>query len=111
MAHDPALGPLIVVGAGGILAEHLAKRAVVLPPLTGEAAARLIESLPFAGILRGVRGQPSCDLAAIAAAVVSFSLLVVDLGGHLVAFDVNPLICSPSGVLAVDALAVTRVTA
>ena len=34
MARDPALGPLIVVGAGGVLAEYLADRAVALPPLT-----------------------------------------------------------------------------
>ena len=40
MARDPALGPLIVVGAGGILAEYLADRAVALPPLTGRPPPR-----------------------------------------------------------------------
>ena len=34
MARDPALGPLIIVGAGGVLAEYLAERSVALPPLT-----------------------------------------------------------------------------
>ena len=42
---------------------------------------------------------------ALADAIAAFSRLVADLGDHLDAFDVNPLICSPSGVLAVDALA------
>ena len=106
MARDPALGPLIVVGAGGELAEYRSERSVALPPLTPLAAAEMIAGLRIAEILRGVRGQPPCDLDALIAAIVSFSALVTDLGEHLAAFDLNPLICAPSGVLAVDALAV-----
>ena len=105
MARDPALGPLIVVGAGGVLAEYLAERAVALPPLTTADAARLISGLRVAEILAGVRGQPPCDVDAVISALVAFSLLVVNLGEYLDAFDVNPLICSPTGVCAVDALA------
>lgn len=108
MARDPALGPLIVVGAGGVLAEHLAERAVALPPLTSQAASTVLDGLRFSEILKGVRGQPPCDRNAITSAVVSFSALVADLGEHFNAFDVNPLICTPAGVLAVDALAVSR---
>jgi succinyl-CoA synthetase beta subunit len=106
MARDPALGPLLVVGAGGILAEHLAERAVALPPVTSQAARTMLGGLRVAQILNGVRGQPSCDRDAIVSAIVAFSALIADLGEHLAAFDINPLICSPSGVLAVDALAV-----
>jgi acyl-CoA synthetase (NDP forming) len=104
MARDPALGPLIVVGAGGVLAEYLAERAVALPPVSATDAARMIAGLRVAEILAGVRGQPPCDADALAGAIAAFSRLVADLGDHLDAFDVNPLICSPSGVLAVDAL-------
>ena len=106
MASDPALGPLIVVGAGGVLAEHLAERAVALPPLTSQAARNMLDGLRVAELLRGVRGQPACDQDAIAAAVVAFAALVADVGGQLTAFEVNPVICSPAGVLAVDALAI-----
>ncbi|HUD36096.1 MAG TPA: acetate--CoA ligase family protein [Streptosporangiaceae bacterium] len=105
MARDPALGPLIVVGAGGVLAEYLAERAVALPPVSEVDAARMIAGLRVAEILAGVRGQPPCDADALAGAIAAFSRLVADLGEHLDAFEVNPLICSPSGVLAVDALA------
>jgi acyl-CoA synthetase (NDP forming) len=105
MARDPALGPLIVVGAGGVLAEYLAERAVALPPVSEADAARMIAGLRVAEILAGVRGQPPCDADALAGAIAAFSGLAADLGDHLDAFDVNPLICSPSGVLAVDALA------
>jgi acyl-CoA synthetase (NDP forming) len=105
MARDPALGPLIVVGAGGVLAEYLAERAVALPPISPAAAGRMIAGLRVAEILAGVRGQPPCDAEALADAIAAFSRLISDLGDGLDAFDINPLICSPSGVLAVDALA------
>ena len=106
MARDPALGPLVVIGAGGILAEYLADRVVALPPLTGQAAAALIARQRFARLLAGFRGQPPVDLQAVAAAVAAFSVLVTDLGDYLAAFDINPLICTPAGPMAVDALAV-----
>jgi acetate---CoA ligase (ADP-forming) len=106
MARDPALGPLIVLGAGGVLAEYLSDRTVALPPLTASAAAELIAGQRFARLLDGFRGAAPVDLAAVAAAVAAFSVLVTDLGDHLEAFEVNPLICTPDGVVAVDALAV-----
>jgi acyl-CoA synthetase (NDP forming) len=106
MARDPALGPLIVVGAGGVLAEYLSESAVALPPLSAAGAARLISGLRVAQILAGVRGQPPVDVDAVVSALVAFSVLVTDLGEYLDAFDVNPFICSPSGVSAVDALAI-----
>ena len=108
MARDPALGPLIVAGAGGMLAEYLSERSVALPPVAPAAAARMISGLRLAVILAGVRGQPPADLDAVISALVSFSALVAELGEYLDAFEINPLICSPSGVLAVDALAVRR---
>jgi acyl-CoA synthetase (NDP forming) len=108
MARDPALGPLIVTGPGGILAELFSERSVALPPLTPAAAASSVSRLRFARVLAGARGAQPCDLAAIAAAIAAFSTLIAELGHWLEAFDVNPLICGPSGVLAVDALAVPR---
>ena len=105
MARDPALGPLIVVGAGGVLTEYLAERAVALPPVSEAEAARMIAGLRVAEILAGVRGQTPCDAGALAGAIAAFSRLISDLGDYLDAFDVNPLFCSPSGVLVVDALA------
>jgi hypothetical protein len=107
-AWPAALGPLVVVGAGGVLAEYLAERSVALPPLTRNAAAQMIAGLRLSEILGGIRGQPPCDLDAIISAIVCFSALAADLGEHLAGLDVNPLICSPAGVLAVDALAVSR---
>ena len=108
MARDQALGPLIVTGPGGVLANYFSERTVALPQLAPPAAVAMISRLRFAEVLAGVRGSPPCDLGAIASALVSFCALVTELGDLLEAFDVNPLICGPSGVVAVDALAVTR---
>ena len=108
MARDPALGPLIVTGPGGVLAEFFPERTVALPPVTMTAATSSVSRLRFAEVLAGVRGSQPCDTAAVAAAIAAFSVLITELGDWLEAFDVNPLICGPSGVLAVDALAVLR---
>jgi len=106
IAPDPDLGPLIVVGAGGVLVESLADRAVALPPVDERTARQMIGELRVHKLLSGVRGAPPADLAAVARAVASVSALAVDLGDRLLALDVNPLICGPDGAVAVDALAV-----
>ena len=106
IAPDPDLGPLIVVGAGGVLVELLADRAVALPPVDERTARQMIGELRVRKLLSGIRGAPPADLDAVARAVASISALAVDLGDRLLALDVNPLICGPDGAIAVDALAV-----
>jgi acetate---CoA ligase (ADP-forming) len=106
VAPDADLGPLIVVGAGGVLVELLADRAVALPPVDERTARRMIGELRVCKLLSGLRGAPPADLAAVARAVMSVSALAADLGDRLLALDVNPLICGPGGAVAVDALAV-----
>jgi hypothetical protein len=106
--RDEALGPLVVVGAGGLLVEYLADRAVALPPVGHEQAERLVARLRTAPLLHGVRGQGPADLRAIAAAVAGVSMIACELGDAVAALDVNPLICGPSGAVAVDAHLVRR---
>ena len=108
IARDPDLGPLIVVGAGGVLVETLADRAVALPPVDEQTARQMIAELRIARLLAGVRGAPPADLGAVVRAITGLSELAVELGGGLEALDVNPLICGPSRATAVDILAVTR---
>lgn len=104
LVRDPDLGPLVVVGAGGILVELIADRAVALPPLTAETAAALLTSLKLMNLLAGHRGAAPASLHAITTAIVAISELATELGDHLEALDVNPLICGPHGAIAVDAL-------
>jgi len=105
---DPQLGPLIVVGAGGVLVELLADRAVGLPPVSAAHAEELLAELRVARLLAGVRGGPPADLSAVTQAVCGLSELAIELGDQLGALDINPLICGPAGAVAVDALAVPR---
>lgn len=108
MVRDPLLGPVVVVGAGGVLVEVLADRAVALPPLDAGAAHRLLRRLAARRLLEGVRGAAPADLDAVAAAVVALSDLAGELGDVLEALDVNPLRCGPGGAVALDALVVAR---
>jgi acyl-CoA synthetase (NDP forming) len=107
IVSDPGLGPLIVVGAGGILVELLADRVVALPPLDEARAHSLIERLRVGALLRGQRGQPPADLDALCRAIVAVSTIACELGTELAALDINPLRCGPHGALALDVLVET----
>jgi len=108
IVRDPALGPLLVISAGGVFIEIFSERAVVLPPVTRSSALAALARLRLAAVLAGARGQLPADLGAIADAIVALSGLACDLGDVLDALDINPLICGPSGAVAADVLAVPR---
>ena len=65
----------------------------------------MLSRLRVAPLLAGFRGRPPADLDAVARAVTAVSTMACELGGDLAALDINPLICGPSGVVAVDVLA------
>ena len=80
-----------------------------LPP--GDAmlqTRRLIDGLRSRPLLDGLRGAPPADVEALASAVERLAVLAADLGDLLVALDVNPVIVSATGCLAVDALVLPR---
>ena len=108
LVRDAALGPLLIVSAGGVLIEIFSERSVVLPPVTRSSARVVVARLRLAAVLAGARGQPPADLDAIADAIAGLSELAAALGDLLAALDINPLICGPSGAVAADVLAVTR---
>jgi acyl-CoA synthetase (NDP forming) len=108
LVTDPGLGPLIVVGAGGVLVELLADRFVTLPPVAERQAAELLSGLRVSKLLAGARGAPPADLGSVTRAIAALSQLATELGDDLAALDINPLICGPHAALAVDALAVPR---
>ena len=108
IVRDHALGPLLIVGAGGVLVELLADRAVALPPVSPDQARELIGCLRIRALLDGVRGAPPADIDAVTHAITALSELAIDLADQIEALDVNPLICSPSGAIAVDALIIRR---
>jgi acyl-CoA synthetase (NDP forming) len=103
---DPQFGPLIVVGSGGILVELLRDSVAALAPVGPETALAMLRRLKSATLLAGFRGSAPVDLAPIADAVCRVSELIADHRDTIAEIDVNPLICSTAGPLAVDALIV-----
>jgi acyl-CoA synthetase (NDP forming) len=108
VVRDDNFGPLVIVAAGGTLVELLADRAVACPPVTRQVAIDMLRSLRTAPLLAGWRGAPPVDIEALADVVVGFSDLAAELGEHLDAVEANPVIASPSGAVAVDALVLPR---
>ena len=106
VVRDPGLGPIVVVGAGGLLVELIGDRSVGLPPLDLPRAHRMLDRLGMRTLLDGIRGDAAADLDAVALAVVSMSVLAAELGDAIEALDVNPVRCGPNGVVALDALVV-----
>ncbi|HLH66457.1 MAG TPA: acetate--CoA ligase family protein [Solirubrobacteraceae bacterium] len=103
IVHDQDFGPLLVIAAGGTLVELIGDRRLALAPVDRQAALRLIDRLKIRPLLDGYRGEPAADIDALARAIASLSELAEDLSGSIEALDVNPLIVTPSGCLAVDA--------
>jgi acyl-CoA synthetase (NDP forming) len=105
--HEPGLGPMALVGAGGTLAELLADTALAPAPLRAEDAMAMLRGLRLWPVLDGARGRPALDAAAAADALVRLSWLAADLGERLVELDLNPLLlrAAGAGAVAVDARA------
>jgi acetyltransferase len=99
---DPQFGPVLLFGSGGTLVEVYRDRALGLPPLTTTLARRMMEQTRIYEALRGVRGRAPVDLAALEALMVRFSHLVAEQS-FVREIDINPLIASPEGLLALDA--------
>lgn len=109
LVRDPQLGPLVVVAAGGVLAELLSDRAIALPPVSRSRAETLLRGLRLRTLLDGWRGSAPVSLAAVVDAIVGMSRLAVEVGERLDALDVNPLVVHEAGAVAVDVLVVRRV--
>jgi acyl-CoA synthetase (NDP forming) len=101
---DPLLGPLIVVGFGGILVELLKDTAVELAPVTQPEAVAMLGRLKGAALLHGFRGGEQVDVERLAQIVCRLSELAADHVGRIAEIDVNPLICAGGRIVAVDAL-------
>lgn len=105
---DAQMGPLVMVGAGGVLVELMADVQTALPPLDAAAARRLIDRLALRPLLDGHRGATAASMDALAETLARFSLIAATLGDRIAEIDVNPLIAGPDGCIAVDALVVGR---
>ena len=106
MVNDPDFGPVMTLGVGGIFAEVFRDTLTVIPPLSQEAAQSCLRRLRAYPVLQGVRGTEGADLDALADAIGRFSRLCAEIGPAIREMDINPLVASRDGAVAVDALVV-----
>lgn len=101
-AEDPLFGPVLMFGHGGIAVEVVADRSFALPPLNLKLAHELISGTRIYDMLRGFRNQPAVAMDEVALTLVKISQLIVDVA-EIVELDINPLLASTRGVIALDA--------
>ncbi|HKA68317.1 MAG TPA: acetate--CoA ligase family protein [Actinomycetes bacterium] len=102
---DPRFGPVLMVGLGGVLTEVLNDVSFALAPVDEAGARRLLGRLRVAALLGGVSGRPAVDLGAAAAAIARFSVVAAS-HPEITEMEINPLLATPSGAVALDARAV-----
>jgi acetate---CoA ligase (ADP-forming) len=105
---DPLLGPLIVVGFGGVLVELLRDSTVELAPVDFDEATRMLRKLKGAALFDGYRGAPAVDLNRLADIIVRVSEFAADQQAIIGEVDINPIICAAPDMMAVDALIIRR---
>lgn len=109
-SFDPQFGPVLLFGAGGGLVEVWRDRSLGLPPLTATLARRIMERTRIYEALRGQRGQPPIDCAALEQLFVRFSHLVTEQR-FIKEIDINPLFVTSERMVALDARIVLHAAA
>lgn len=103
ISHDETFGLSLLVGAGGTLVELLDDATSLLLPLRRHEIEAAIRSLRVARIIESYRGSIGGDLQAAVDAVLLIAEYAVANNKEIIELDVNPLIVTPDGAVAVDA--------
>lgn len=101
VVNDESFGPLVMFGSGGTAVELFADRAFRILPMTDADAHDLVQATRGARLLSGYRGSEPVDVGALERLLLRVARLVDDIP-EIVEMDMNPVICGPWGVLAVD---------
>lgn len=104
VVKDPAHGFVLTVGAGGTMTEILQDSASCLVPASDETLNQCLRRLKCFKLLSGFRGKPAVDMPAVLAAIRAVQDYVMANRDVLEEVEVNPLICTANGAVAVDAL-------
>jgi succinyl-CoA synthetase beta subunit len=104
--RDPQFGPLVMAGLGGVFIEVLADVAFRICPIARIDAEEMLDELKGAALLRGARGHKPASREAIVAALLRIGGedgLLLRHERDIAEADINPLIVSEDGAVAVDA--------
>ncbi|MGZ8782506.1 MAG: acetate--CoA ligase family protein, partial [Gaiellaceae bacterium] len=102
LLQDPVFGPLVAFGPGGIHAELIGEASLRIAPLTDIDADELVTDGKAGRLVRGFRGAPAADLAALVDLVHRLAALGEDLPA-VAELDLNPVLGFPDRAVAVDA--------
>ncbi len=106
--NDPEVGPLVMVGAGGVLLELIKDVEFIAPPVNVTLANEAIRRLKSHKLLSGFRGRPPLDTNALCSAMTQLAALAEECGGLILSVDINPIVVLPQGCIAVDAAIVLK---
>jgi acyl-CoA synthetase (NDP forming) len=101
MTSDPQFGPVLMFGLGGIYVEVLGDVVFRVHPVSDVDAEEMVRSIRGFALLKGVRGEPASDTAALEEVIQRISQLVGD-HDQIREMDVNPWLAFPHGGVAVD---------
>ncbi|MCD2114894.1 acetate--CoA ligase family protein [Rhodococcus rhodochrous] len=104
--QDPEVGPVVLLGVGGVLAELYKDIAVRVAPVDLDEAHRMIDDVKGLAVIRGYRNLPTGDVNALAKAVVALSQLAANDASPISEAEINPLLICSDGVVAVDGLVI-----
>ncbi|TMV05539.1 acetate--CoA ligase family protein [Ruegeria sediminis] len=104
VTRDPAHGFVLTLGAGGVLTEILRDTVSLLIPSDRDAMRAALGKLACAPLLSGYRGKPGADIEAVLDAAEAVQAYVIANAGTISEVEINPLICTAGGAVAVDAL-------
>ncbi len=104
VVKDPAHGFVLTLGAGGLLTELMRDSTSLLIPASDAEVEAALASLRIAPLLAGYRGKPAADRTAILTAVRAVQAYVIEHAARVEEVEINPLICTPTGAVAADAL-------
>ena len=107
LTNDPALGPSLTIGAGGIYAEILSDVSVRPLPVDAQDISEMIDSLKIARLLEGARGAAPADRQGFVELALRVARLAASADGAIAELDLNPVIVRPERAIAVDALIIT----
>ncbi|MDT8319809.1 MAG: acetate--CoA ligase family protein [Xanthomonadales bacterium] len=108
LVRDEQFGPLVMLGFGGVEVDAIRDVSYALPPFGQATARRMLDRLQRRPLLDGLRKRPALNIDAFCSAAERFSVMCAALGEVIGEIDVNPLLLSPSGCVAVDALVAGR---
>ncbi len=101
--RDEVFGPIVAVGAGGVLTEAVRTTSLRLAPLADEDIEEMLDEGALPRLLAGPRGLPPVDRETLAETVHALSDLLM-MESRVIEVDINPIIAAGSELIAVDAL-------